>query len=130
TKIGSAFSAGRVFALSGDPADFVPPSLTGSGTLLPGSPLALDLANGPPGAATALVVGLSKLNPPLKGGLLVPAADALRPLAAGSAGALHLATSWPTGIPSGTSVWMQSWAPDADALHGFVASASLQIIAP
>jgi hypothetical protein len=127
---GLAYNAGRVYALSGDPADYAPPTLAGTGSLAPASPLSLDFAGGPPGGVSVLVVSAVKANLPFKGGLLVPHPTLLILLALDGAGALHLATQWPAGIPSGANLWMQSWAPDADALHGFVASAALQVIAP
>jgi hypothetical protein len=37
---------GRIQVYSGDPADYAPPTLTASGTLQPGSPVAFDIAGG------------------------------------------------------------------------------------
>jgi hypothetical protein len=76
------------------------------------------------------VVGITKQAVPFKGGVLVPSPNLLLPLVLDGAGALHLATQWPASIPSGTSLWMQAWSPQPEALHGFVASAALQLIAP
>lgn len=129
-EVDALLNAGRIFVLSGDQGDHTPPTLAGQGTLLPASPLSFELADGPAGGAVALVVGLAQANLPFKGGLLVPTPSLLLPLVLDGAGALQLATQWPAGIPSGTMLWLQVWAPEPEALHGFVASDALQLIAP
>jgi hypothetical protein len=121
---------GKVFIYSGNSADYVPPQLAGTGALLPGTPLTLDLAGGDPFAPAFLIVGASALVAPFKSGLLVPEIDLLVPLALDGAGAIAILATWPPGIPSGTPIWMQAWLPDADGFAGWFASDSMTITPP
>ena len=121
---------GKVRIYSGDSADWVPPSLTGAGTLLPSTPLTLSIADGDPFAPVLLVVGASALHVPFKGGLLMPKLDLLLPLVLDGSGKLDVQTTWPAGIPSGTPLWLQAWIPDQDGIAGYVASATLSIVPP
>ena len=128
---GSGFgNAGKVVFVSGDPADHVAPTLTGSGTLLPSTPLTLHIAGGDAFATVFLVVSPIKANLPFKGGLLVPSPLAIFVVGLNGAGAANLPGTWPPGIPSGASLWLQGWIPDSDGPFGLVATATLQIIAP
>ncbi len=107
------------------------PQLSGSGSLVAGDALTLSLTQGKPGGAAFLVVGLSQLNAPFKGGTLVPAVNALLSgLPLDGAGALALSGPWSDDIPAGTSIWMQAWIPDAAAVAGFAASAGLKAVTP
>jgi hypothetical protein len=122
---------GAVFLYSGELDDHVAPALDGAGNLAPGTPLALVLADGPPSGTCALVIGLAQAALPLKGGVLVPAADLVLaglPLDAG--GGFLLATTWPLGVPAGTEAWLQVWSPDDKGPQGWTASNALQFIAP
>ena len=122
---------GRVQAFSGDPDDYAPPTLTATGTLQPSSPVAFDIAGGDAFAPAALVVGLSRLDAPFKGGVLVPFPDKLFLFPLSGAGAMHVATTWPASLPFGLPIWMQAWIKDpADGPVGFVASASLLLVSP
>src|SRR5262249_4842131 len=112
---------GKVFVYSGDPADWVPPSLTGTGTLQPSSPLGLDIGARQPGGAVFLLGGSPALHAPFKGGLLMPKPEVLLPFVLDAAGTLQIATTWPPGVPSDSSVWLQAWLPDEDGIAGFVA---------
>jgi hypothetical protein len=40
------------------------------------------------------------------------------------------ATSWPAGIPAGTSLWLQAWTQDAQAVFGLSASNALRATVP
>ncbi len=109
----------------------LPPELSGEGTLLAGAPMALQLAEAAPSAATFLVLGLSELGAPFKGGTLVPAADLLiGPFVTDASGALVLGGTWPAGLPGGASLWLQGWVADAGGPHGFAASNGLRLTAP
>ena len=121
---------GKVRIYSGDSADWVPPSLTGAGTLLPSTPLTLSIADGDPFAPAFLVAGASALHVPFKGGLLMPKLDLLVPLVLDGSGKLDVQSTWPAGIPSGTPLWLQAWLPDDDGIAGYVASATLAIVPP
>jgi hypothetical protein len=107
------------------------PELSGEGTLAAGSPVTLTLAEAAPSAVTFLVVGASLLGAPFKGGTMVPNPDLLvGPLSTDAAGALPLAATWPSGLPSGATLFFQDWIPDAGAPHGFAASNGLMATVP
>ncbi len=109
----------------------LPPELSGEGTLVPGTPMALVLAEAAPSAPTFLVVGFSQLGAPFKGGTLVPAADLLAgPFLTDALGALALGGPWPFGLPSGANLWLQAWVTDAGGPQGFAASGALKLTAP
>ena len=101
------------------------PALTGEGTLLPHTPLALTLGGALENTTAWLVLGFAELGAPFKGGTLVP--DPSPPalivaLPTGPAGALALPGSWPAGIPSGFSLYAQAWVQDPAGPVGFAAS--------
>lgn len=109
----------------------LPPELAGEGTLVPGTPAALALAEAAPGAGAWLVVGASQLGAPFKGGTLVPAAQLLLgPLVTDGEGGLTLGGPWPAGLPSGASLWLQAWVPDPAGPAGWAASNGLRATAP
>ena len=121
---------GKVVFVSGDPADHMAPTLSGTGTLLPSTPFTLQLAGGDAFATVFLVVSPFKANLPFKGGLLVPSPLLIVTFGLNGAGAANLPATWPAGVPSGASLWLQGWIPDSDGPAGLVATAALQIIAP
>jgi len=123
-------NAGKVVFVSGNPPDHVAPTLTGTGSLLPATPLRLDIAGGDALAQAILVAGASMVNLPFKGGLLVPAPNVIFAFPLNAAGASTLMGTWPAGIPAGASIWLQAWIADDDGPAGVVASAALQIITP
>lgn len=107
-----------------------PPLLVGTGTLLGGTPMSLALTNAKHSAPALLVVGLSALEAPFKGGVLVPHLDALASLATNGSGAITLASTWPPGLPGGVKLWMQFWINDAAGPAGFSASNGLLATSP
>jgi hypothetical protein len=106
------------------------PALTAEGTLQGGSPLTLVLHGALENVVAQLVVGLSNVSLPFKGGVLVPAPDAIVGLLLGSSGSFELAATWPAGLPSGFSFYLQAWFPDPSAPAGFAASNALQGTTP
>ncbi|MHC4846352.1 MAG: lytic polysaccharide monooxygenase [Planctomycetota bacterium] len=107
------------------------PQLVGEGTLLVGDPVTLDLTNALENSTTTLVIGLSQLGAPFKGGVMVPHPDVLvSGLPTDPAGELQLAGTWPAGIPSGVSLYFQHWVTDAAAPQGVSASTALRGTAP
>jgi hypothetical protein len=82
-------------------------------------------------APTALVVGLSRLDAPFKGGVLVPSPDILiAGLVTDATGAALVSGSWPAGLPSGFAVSFQYWITDAMGPQGFAASGAVQGTTP
>lgn len=103
------------------------PVLSAVGSLCGGEPVALQLSNALPGSASTLVLGLSLLNAPFKGGLMVPRPDVLVvALPIDAQGELLLSTQWPPAIPSGLQFWMQHWIVDAGGPAGLSASNALR----
>jgi hypothetical protein len=106
------------------------PILAGSGALLAGAPTSLSLSSARPNAVAVLVIGLSALNAPFKGGVLVPQADVLvSPLPTGPAGLVVLSAAWPL-LPSGFTVYFQHWISDPAGPQGFAASNALSGTVP
>ncbi len=106
------------------------PRLDGFGTLAVGEPVTLTLDDGVPSQTTTLIIGLSTLFAPVKGGVLVPTLDLLLPLPMNAMGSTTLATTWPTGVPSGLDLYFQAWHPDAVGIKGFAASNALRATTP
>ena len=106
------------------------PVLKGSGQLVGGSLLKLQLSGAAASAPATLDIGLSEIDAPFKGGVLVPSADLLAPLVTSPAGTLVLSGTWPLGVPSGASLWLQAWVADAGGPKGFAASNGLKATTP
>ncbi|HTE06090.1 MAG TPA: hypothetical protein VK824_07840, partial [Planctomycetota bacterium] len=86
------------------------PALSITSLLYGHFPFTLTLDGAAPSLPVALVVGLSAANVPFKGGVLVPAPDViLTGLGSDAAGKLTVTTFWPSGIPSGTQLYLQGW---------------------
>ena len=105
------------------------PSMRGSGTLLPGDTLKLTVESSASAAAATLVLGLSALQAPFKGGVLVPdpasLPGAMLALTTGAGGKLLLESTWPVGIPLGTELYLQLWIADPAAPRGYSATNAL-----
>lgn len=99
-----------------------PPRGFGAGSLEGGTPMSLTLADARESATAYLVVGLTQLGAPFKGGVMVPQPDALVALPTGPAGTIVLQATWPSGLPSGLSSYFQWWIADPLGPLGFAAS--------
>ena len=107
------------------------PKLSGSGTLQPHSPGALHLVDAKPLSPCWLIVGISKLSAPFKGGTFVPSPLLVVPLATNAQGSLTLAwTAWPSGLPAGSKLWFQVWVADSGGTAGFAATNGLRAVIP
>ena len=103
------------------------PVLAGSGPLVGGSTNQLALTGGQPGGSTNLVAGLSRIDQPFKGGVMVPAVlTIVFGLPLDGTGSLALGFVWPTGVPAGIDLYLQHWLPDAGGPAGFAASNGLR----
>lgn len=85
------------------------PSFVGSGPLISGDPITLTLSNAAPSAPTLFVVGLSQIDVPFEGGIMVPSLDAIIPVSTDGNGVFTLTTNWPNGVPPNLSLYMQCW---------------------
>jgi hypothetical protein len=107
------------------------PVLSGSGTLQPHSPGALHLVDAKPLSPCWLIVGVSKLSTPFKGGTFVPSPLLVVPLATNAQGSLTLPwTAWPAGLSSGSKLWFQVWVADPGGPAGYAASNGLRAVMP
>ena len=116
------------YALAGQLGE---PKLLGLGGLLPASEVDLHLTKGTPLAPVSLIIGASAIALPFAGGVLVPAPDFV--CLAGTTngvGNLLITGRWPPDVLPGSSLWMQTWMPDATVAGGYSASNALQTIAP
>src|SRR5262249_18372971 len=102
------------------------PHLAGSGSLAAGSSDQLDLTGANPLARAAVFFRLPPLDPPFKGGVLVPAPLLTLPLATDAGGAIGLPFVFPSGVPAGTALFFQFWVQDAGAPFGLAASNGLR----
>lgn len=96
------------------------PTLRGSGSLVPNTPISMCVANGAPNALSFLVLGLGQANVPFLGTTLVPTpTQVITGLPLDSDGGLFLSTTWPIGAPSGLQFYLQWFVADAAATFGF-----------
>lgn len=106
------------------------PTLTGTGTLQPGSPTSLELADARENALAGFILGLSQQLAPFKGGILVPSPDFVITLPTSASGGFLIQTNWPPSLPSGFSLYFQFWVTDAAGPVGFAASNALRATTP
>jgi len=105
------------------------PELAGNGSLAAGAGFDLVLDAMPPFTTGMLFVGLSRLDAPFKGGILVPQPQ-LGVFLPTVSGGLVLSQSMPPGLPPVTSLYLQFWAPDVGGPAGLSATNALELITP
>jgi hypothetical protein len=99
------------------------PVLEGYGPLVVGSQTGLSVIEAGPSLPASLVIGLSLLGAPFKGGTLVPMPDLiLGGMTTEADGTLDISERWPPGIPPGFTTWFQFWLVDATGPQGLTAS--------
>jgi hypothetical protein len=109
----------------------VVPDLAGSGAQLGGSAVSIALHDAKSAAPAALFVGLSNQPTPFKGGTLIPVPILLTlSLATSAAGSVTLPFAWPSGLPSGFSLYYQFAIKDAAAVQGVALSNALKSTTP
>lgn len=107
------------------------PRLVGWGPLLAGGKVHLTLTWARASSLATVVVGLSALQAPFKGGVLVPESDLLiAGLFSDATGQLELPAAWPAGLPSGLETWYQIWIVDPLAPQGLAASNGVRSTTP
>jgi hypothetical protein len=102
------------------------PLLVGSGVNASGQQASLELSGALPFQLAYLVVGLTALNAPFKGGTLVPDADIVIVQATDGLGEVGLDTIWPAGTLPGVTFFVQTWIPDPGGPKGYAASNGLE----
>jgi hypothetical protein len=98
------------------------PRFVATGGLVGNDVIQLTLSDSAPISLATLVLGLSLLEAPLKGGVLVPFPDFLLPFTTNTEGLVEFNDSWPQGIPAGLPFFMQWWIQDAAGPAGLSAS--------
>jgi agmatine/peptidylarginine deiminase len=107
------------------------PLLVGNGALAGGDQLVLTMSGALENAPATLFVGLTRIDAPFKGGVLVPAPDLLVPgLVTDAGGNLVLSSTWPVGLPSGFTTHLQYWVNDPVGPVGLSASNGVSAIVP
>jgi hypothetical protein len=107
------------------------PSLAGTGTLAAGSAGSLVLASAKAASPALLFVSFSSAPVAFKGGVLVAFPFVLTAsFATSGAGAISLPFTWPSGVPSATSIWFQFAVQDGAALQGVALSNGLEGVTP
>ncbi|MHC4942867.1 MAG: FG-GAP repeat domain-containing protein [Planctomycetota bacterium] len=103
----------------------------GEGPLVGETLFRFRLDDAVPFASTYHVIGLSRIDLPYKGGVLVPDADFITgPFILDGAGRFFFEGMWPQGVPAGTEMFFQFWYPDPGGPAGFGASNALQATTP
>jgi hypothetical protein len=102
------------------------PRLTGSGSLLVGEPMEIQLWNALETTPAFRVIGFANLSLPFKGGKLVPNISLLVTLVTDAQGGLLITSPWPAGVPAGFKVYFQTWITDPAASFNLAASNGLQ----
>ncbi len=107
------------------------PLLEASGMLAGGDPVVFTLNSAKPFAVGTLVVGLSELSAPFKGGSLFPFPDFLiTPIVVGPFGTVEVGSLWPIGVPPGLTTHYQYWISDTAGPVGFSASNAISGTTP
>jgi hypothetical protein len=107
------------------------PELSGVGDTIPGSQVSVVVENGLPFGTACFVLGLTQWSTPCKGGVLVPQIDIIVDgLALDALGGRVDDFVWPTGVPAGTTFYMQTWIHDPSGPVDFTASNAMAVVAP
>lgn len=103
------------------------PFLTATGGLVAFDPVIFTMTDAKPSTLVYWVIGISALNAPFKGGVMVPHPDQLfTGLSTDTGGTAMAGLLWPPGLPHGVSLWFQMWMKDPAAVAGFSASNGLR----
>ncbi|MBM3985395.1 MAG: VCBS repeat-containing protein, partial [Planctomycetes bacterium] len=101
------------------------PTLVAGGELSVGQVVSVTVRGAAPDAPAWIVLGLSAVNAPFKGGTLVPDPQvAYGPLLTNAGGGLVLSSTMSTDLPPGTTIVMQAWFADASGPEGATASSA------
>jgi hypothetical protein len=107
------------------------PKLTGTGTLQPGSTVALTIDDGRPFGSAVLAIGSPAIDAPFKGGVFVPNPQLLvfgLPLDVD--GHFSGGGTWYSTIPPGFPVYFQAWIPDPIGPAGYASTNGIEGTTP
>jgi hypothetical protein len=106
------------------------PHLGGTGELLGGTPVVLQLDGALPIAPVWLVLGSFAVNRPFKAGVFVPDAGVIFPsLVTDGLGSVTVSGTLPLDMPP-SEFWFQAWQPDPGGPLGYAASNALRAQVP
>ncbi len=105
------------------------PQLAGSGTLVVGESVQLDLTHVPMQLPAFLIYSSLAWEAPFKGGVMVPAPDNVLPFNT-FGGGITVGSLWPPGAPTGFVMTFQWWLPDPGGVAGWSASNAVSATAP
>lgn len=108
------------------------PELDAVGYLSSGSLNEVSLTRGAPSAQAGLFVSIASVPVPFKGGTLQAFPFLIDPLllATDSTGGFSLSFTWPVGVPSGASLWVQAAVQDGAAPNGVSLSNAARGVVP
>lgn len=106
------------------------PVLQGVGSLTAGSTISVELTNARNSAPAWILFGMSTLDLPFAGGVLVPSPSLIIPTTTSSAGILDVSFGLPSALPGGLSVFAQVWLLDPAGIVGFAASNAITATVP
>ncbi|MFT7464508.1 MAG: hypothetical protein ACI9EF_002864 [Pseudohongiellaceae bacterium] len=103
------------------------PRLSGAGTMKVATLVTLFAQDFPANSVVTVVAGLSRVDMPFRGGVLVPAPDVLVPgFASDSDGEFEVSFTLPHNVPVGTKLYFQGWVPEALSPTGLVSTNGLE----
>jgi len=104
------------------------PQLSGEGSGASGAPVAFKLQSCVPGGKAMLIIGVTALGVPFKGGTLIPSPNFVMPgIPLDSQGACTLPAMLPPSLPTGFVLYVQAWIADPGAAQGFASSNGLSL---
>lgn len=106
------------------------PVLDASGAFSGGSIIELAVSNAAASAPGAYVLGLSAIDLPLNGGVLVPDPLVLLGFVTDPGGNAATQVPAPSTVPSGLELYVQAWIQDAGAVFGWSATNAVRTTAP
>lgn len=95
--------------VSTDGGALVAPKLTATGSLVGDTAVSLALDTDTPGLPALLIIGGSRIDLPIGGGVLVPSVDYVFAYVTDAGGDVAETGRWPTGLPPGLDVYFQFW---------------------
>ena len=98
------------------------PHLNGAGELVGGGSVSWTLFKARANAPTWFVAGVSALQLPLAGGVLVPDPVVLVPVTTTAGGTARVQLALPPTLPPGLDVYVQAWILDASGSQGWAAT--------
>lgn len=115
----------------GLPDASVGPKLVANGSQFPGAVTRVEIRDGLPLAPAGIILGLSELGAPFKGGVLCPAPDlVVAGLVLDAQGGFLSVFPFPVGVPSGTEFYWQGWVVDPLGPQGLTATNCLVSFVP